>query len=271
MRYTINTCGVIGSPIKHSLSPLIHQHFAKKCGIGISYIKMEGSSVSFEEQVKRFFDLGGLGLNVTMPFKHRACDLAQHRSHLVADSTSANTLWLNTDGEVCADSTDGIGLLFALNRLTDIHDKTILLIGAGGAVQAVLPVLLDQSFAKITVCNRGGERLRIIEERFPNVECKLFDALDGEQFHIIINASSSGLTGDVPNIPFQIVKNTVCMDMYYDRLKNTPFIAKCIEFGAATVSDGMAMLVGQAGASFERWHKVMPSVELTLAYLRATC
>lgn len=264
----LSKSAVIGNPISHSLSPLIHHHFAKQVGIELEYQKILGGEREFQAQVNKFFHDGGIGLNVTMPFKSLACDIAINHTDIVKQTGVANTLWCNKRGELCADNTDGVGLEFALTRLTDVKSKKLLILGAGGAVLGVLPKLLTQSFSSITISNRSAERLEVISNKYPQLGCKPFCHLkQTDQFDIIINATSTDASGVIPEIPYSFVTHTICLDMFYDLKKDTPFVTKCKENNAAVVSDGLAMLIGQAAASFYRWHGCHISRELTLKAL----
>ena len=134
----IISCAVIGDPIAHSLSPLIHHQFANQCGLTLFYEKILGQQNSIEFQIKDFFEKGGLGMNITTPFKEKAFQLATHHEPAAQLAGVANTLWLNDKGELCADNTDAYGLLYSLEKHTCLKAKKVLLLGAGGAAKGVI-------------------------------------------------------------------------------------------------------------------------------------
>ena len=259
-------CGVIGAPVGHSLSPLIHKHFAQQCNISLIYQKIHGIEERVKKQIYKFFDKGGVGLNVTLPFKSIAFNLSVHHTAHALSSGVANTLWRNIEGELCADNTDGLGLLSALDKRIELMGKRVLVLGAGGAAQGVIPSLLDASLASLTVANRSGARLKALSKRFSNVDYFFFNELKPD-YDVIINATSSSLNQLRPNIPFNILTGSFCMDMFYDLAQDTTFVHLCKEYEALGCMDGIDMLVGQAAESFQRWHVKSVDSQLTLDYL----
>jgi shikimate dehydrogenase len=248
-------CGVIGSPIEHSLSPMIHHYFAEQYEIPLRYKKILGDPKNIEQQILDFFSNRGLGLNVTSPFKSIAFQLAKHHSYRALSAKTANTLWVNDAQELCADNTDGLGLLFSLQQHTRLINKRVLLIGAGGAAHGVIQPLLDAEIASLTITNRSEEKLPPLQRLFPQINiCPLNQS--SSSFDIIINTTTSSMLKTVPNIPLELLKNSLCLDMYYDRNADTKFVELGKEQGAKQSIDGLEMLVGQAAASFSRWHKI---------------
>ena len=128
----LGRCAVIGNPIEHSLSPQIHQRFAQQVNGILQYDKIEGDLNTFEEQVRQFFKNGGKGLNVTLPFKARAYQLADIASPNAQSAATANTLWLNEQQQICCDNTDPTGLITSLQKHLQLETKRVLLIGGGG-------------------------------------------------------------------------------------------------------------------------------------------
>src|SRR3989338_772404 len=149
---------VIGKPIHHSLSPQIHQQFARQLGLTLHYDKLEGDVDHFEQQVHDFFAQGGTGMNVTLPFKQRAHKLAEFRTPRCEQAGAANTLWLQ-ENRLWADNTDGIGLLTDLNKHLTLHGKSILIVGAGGATAGILGPLLHEKPAHLYLTNRSAEKV----------------------------------------------------------------------------------------------------------------
>src|SRR5512132_1019439 len=143
---------VIGNPVEHSKSPLIHAQFARQTGQDISYIAVSASDERFESAVELFRNQGGRGMNVTLPFKHRAYALANHRSERAEEALAANTLAFRGD-VVFADNTDGYGLVrdLTVNLGCMLRGRRILLMGAGGASYGVCGPLLDEGPAELIV------------------------------------------------------------------------------------------------------------------------
>ena len=149
---------VIGSPIEHSLSPKIHSLFAESLGIKISYEALKVEEIEFTTRVRQLFDEGYDGLNVTLPLKESAFKFADSLSDDSILCESVNTLWME-DGSICADTTDGRGLMKdLLNKELDVKDAKILLLGAGGSAKAIIPALLRNNPESITIANRTPER-----------------------------------------------------------------------------------------------------------------
>jgi shikimate dehydrogenase len=132
---TVYQCAVVGQPIEHSLSPIIHARFARELGIKLDYQKKLSTDETFQQTVKEFFAKGGKGLNITLPFKEKAFELADFPSESASNSKAANTLWQDKDGKIIADNTDGVGLLSDLNRYIPLTEPRGFRLGAGGGGQ----------------------------------------------------------------------------------------------------------------------------------------
>ncbi len=253
-----NRYAVMGNPIAHSLSPIIHQLFAKQTGHELIYEKIQIDLPRFEQQVEQFFEQGGKGLNITMPCKQAAFTLADHATARCLKARAANTLWHTLDG-LQADNTDGIGLLRDLTRYLDLAGKRVLLLGAGGAARGVLAPLLAAHPAQLILANRTLEKAQALSLEFvPALSCRL-DDLCGV-FDLIINATSADHTEK--NIALSstlTTPTTVCYDFAYRKQASTPFVAWAQSHGCVGV-DGLGMLVEQAAEAFFIWHGVMPDV-----------
>lgn len=259
-------CAVIGMPIGHSLSPLIHQTFARQVQLPLDYEKILGDEGSFEQQVSAFFAAKGIGLNVTLPFKQRAFVMASMRSARCQKAGAANTLLVNKEGRLYADNTDGIGFLRDLSRYRTLsaHSR-ILVLGAGGAARGIIHPLLDMS-VQLTVANRGQDALQRVHQTAPQIQTQSLDNLSGT-FDVIINATSAGVLGESIAVPEAIMSPLpFCYDLAYQRNKETPFVAYARRLGCPAV-DGLGMLVEQAAESFYLWHGVRPEVEPVLESL----
>jgi shikimate dehydrogenase len=245
---------VMGAPISHSLSPLIHQKFAEEGGKTIIYDRIQVTS-SFENQVHLFFEQGGLGLNVTAPFKEQAFQLATVKSARCQRAFAANTLW-KQDGVLYADNTDGVGLCRALKQLSGAR---ILILGAGGAARGIIPALQDEK-AMVTVTNRSLDRALALRHLFENLEVMPIEALHSS-FDFVINATSHGQWFEgLPDICLS--KKPYCYDLTYHPSGHTPFTLWAKERGFQA-SDGFSMLVEQARVAFFVWHGFFPEADFT--------
>jgi len=263
---------VFGSPIKHSKSPFIHAAFAAQTSQAIEYTAKEIALESFEKEVTAFFASGGKGLNITVPFKERAWAVAQEHSFTAKQSGAANTLYMNESGKLCADNTDGVGLLrdIIVNLHGTIAHKKILLVGAGGAVRGVLPNLLAEGPAGITIVNRTAEKAKQLAQSVgEGVTACTYEDLADKTFDWVINGTSVGLRGGVPPLPKTIFnKDTCCYDMVYG-VGDTAFQTWAKQHGAAQAYDGLGMLVEQAAASFFIWRGIKPDTVEVTAHLRS--
>lgn len=267
--------GVIGNPIKHSRSPEIHEQFARQCDIALTYERILAPMDGFESTVQDFFQ-DGKGLNVTLPFKEQAFELAGgHLSQRARMAGAVNTLWME-NGDLHGCNTDGVGLCSDLLRLG--HDPAgmrILLIGAGGASRGVVFPLLEAGCELLHIINRTGSKAHDLREHVvalePDVSRRLSaGGLDDHfgDWDIVINATSASLQQSLPELPdARYRKNSLAYDMFYAG-EPTAFMLAAEQAGADQVMDGLGMLVGQAAASFALWHGVTPDVEPVLNALR---
>lgn len=261
---------VIGHPVAHSKSPLIHKMFAEQTGQDISYEAIEAPLDGFSATVQRLRDAGYKGCNITVPFKHEAFKLANEHSGRARAAHAANT-FLFQDNIILGDNTDGIGLV------TDIEQnlgckflfKRVLLMGAGGAAHGVIWHLFNAG-AAIIISNRSMDKAQQLAAEFDGygtVFAKSYDALAGQQFDIVINATSSSLTDSLPPLPNGLFKpGAIAYDMMYG--KQTPFLRFAYEQGAGQLADGLGMLVEQAAVAFEKWRGVSPDTAPVIAKLR---
>jgi shikimate dehydrogenase len=260
---------VIGNPISHSKSPQIHKMFAEQTGQDISYEAILAPLDGFAATIERLRNEGYRGCNVTVPFKQSAYQLSNQKHYLsydVVHAHAANTIEFKSDG-VHLYNTDGIGLIRDIqdNRGVLLRGKRVLLMGAGGAARGVLSPLRDAG-AAITVANRTIDKAIILAERFVVSSCS-YEELAGKQFDVIINATSAGLSDEMPPLPPGIfAPGTLAYDMMYGR--ETPFMKFAREHGAAVISDGLGMLVEQAAESFFIWRGVRPETAQVIAALR---
>ncbi len=262
---------VFGNPVSHSQSPRVHTLFAGQTGIEHKYGAVQVPVDSFEAILYRFFASGAKGASITAPFKERACmipDTLTERAHIAG---AVNTLTVSEGGRLLGDNTDGVGLLTDLERLKFIHSHDrILLVGAGGAARAVIQPLLAFG-CTVIITNRTLSRAEQLSEAFKPfgaINALAMSRLHGEKFDLIINATSSGIYGEIPALPAAIISDTACCyDMFY-KSGTTPFLGWAIQHGAERYADGLGMLIGQAAHAFKLWHGVMPEVIPVLTQLR---
>lgn len=268
---------VIGNPVAHSKSPLIHAAFARQTGQTMSYEALLAPLDGFAAAVARFCVEGGRGLNVTVPFKLEAHALTPRHSARAAAAGAANTLIFDDLG-VLADNTDGVGLVRDLthNLATPLHGRRILLLGAGGAARGALLPLLEQQPLQLAIANRTAARAEALVDLFReqastatvDLAASTFSALDGLDFDIIINATAASLSGQIPDLPAALYgRAALAYDMMYAP-DDTPFMAAARRHGATRVADGLGMLVEQAAESFFVWRGVQPDTQPVLASLR---
>lgn len=271
---SIDQYAVMGNPIAHSKSPQIHRMFAEQTGQSLSYDAIRVPEDGFADAVAAFlFGDTGKGLNITVPFKEQAWQLADRMSDRAEAAGAVNTLMLK-DGELYGDNTDGAGLIRDLTHNHDIalKDKRILMLGAGGAARGVMLPLLEQRPASLHIANRTVSRAQELVKRFAKygeLTASGFDVVHGN-YDIIINATAAGLSGDVPPLPDGVIgEHSLCYDMMY-ATEPTAFVRYCNEHHAARSIDGLGMLVEQAAESFRLWRGVTPDTQPVIVALRNT-
>jgi shikimate dehydrogenase len=263
---------VVGNPISHSKSPLIHAEFAKQTNQDLTYIAREIPLDEFEQSLKALQAEGFKGINITVPFKEIAWQLIENKSPHALRAGAINTLKFNEDGTLYGDNTDGIGLCHDLtdNHGVSLTGKRILLLGAGGAARGVIEPILSYSPANLVIANRTASKAMDLAAIFSNlgtVSGMGFDDLPG-QFDIVINATSASLHGEVPPLPEAILaSDSCCYDMMYSN-DDTAFITWAKEHGATKTIDGLGMLVEQAAEAFFIWRQVKPNTHAVMSLLR---
>ena len=265
---------VIGNPISHSKSPIIHAAFARQTGQDLTYEAILGPLDGFAARVREFMGEGGRGMNVTVPFKIQAYELATRLTERARLAQAVNTLKFEADGGILGDNTDGIGMVRDIRDVlgVPIAGRGVLLLGAGGAARGVLLPLLDEKPACLVIANRTPEKAQQLAAQFADhgdVGVARFDDLGGQGFDIVINATSASLGGEGITLPAGAYgAGALAYDMVYGD-QPTPFMLRAREQGAARVADGLGMLVGQAAESFFLWRGVRPETEPVIAMLRA--
>jgi shikimate dehydrogenase len=256
---------VFGNPIGHSKSPAIHAQFARQTGEAIRYDALLAPLDGFAASVQAFIAAGGMGANVTVPFKEEAFRLCSAHSPRALLAGAVNTLSF-TDGKIFGDNTDGAGLVRDLqcNLQTPLTGRRILLLGAGGAARGALGPLLETQPALLCLANRTAAKATGLAQQFaalgPIRGCG-FTALAGEAFDVVINATAASLSGEVPPLPDGIfAADALAYDMMYGQ-GDTPFLAEARRRGVRHLADGLGMLVEQAAEAFFVWRGVRPQTQ----------
>lgn len=268
---------VIGNPIAHSKSPRIHAEFAHQTGQRMSYEAILAPVDGFAAAAAAFREAGGLGMNVTVPFKLDAHAFADDLSVRARAAGAVNTLVFGPDGRCFGDNTDGAGLVqdITVNLGVPLEGRRILLLGAGGAARGVILPLLGRKPAGLFVANRTESRANDLLVQFSpaagntRLDAGSFAALAGRQFDVVINATAASLADEAPAIPAGLhAPGALAYDMMYGR-GDTPFLAAARKDGAGRFADGLGMLIEQAAESFALWRRIRPDTAPVLTLLRA--
>lgn len=266
---------VFGHPIGHSQSPRIHRLFAEQTGQTLTYTAEDVTPEIFEPSVKAFFQTGGRGLNCTVPLKELAFRLADTLSDRAQRSKAVNTLALRDDGMIFGENTDGVGLVRDLihNLGLDLTGQRILILGAGGATRGILEPLLQRQPSRLTIANRTPEKAAQLATEFGDIGPITggdFATLAGGDFDLILNATAASLSGDLPNLPPDILaQDGACYDLAYGR-EPTAFVRWGLEQGARLSVDGIGMLVEQAAEAFHLWRGIRPDTAPVIAELNVS-
>ena len=262
---------VIGNPVAHSRSPDIHAAFALQAGIDIRYVRILAPLDGFRETVENFVAEGGRGFNVTVPFKREAFAMCDDVADAARQSEAVNTVSVGEGGRLCGYSTDGGGLVRDLrsNLGWKLAGKRILILGAGGAVSAVLPSLIAEQPVAIDVCNRTHSRARELASRHGGIVSAIEYNQLGGAYDIVISGTSAGLSASRVELPQSIIgKRTRCYDMIYSGT-TTPFNQWALSAGCDECNDGLGMLVEQAALAFHIWFDFEPDTRNVIRALRA--
>lgn len=255
-------CGLIGYPVHHSPSPELHGRFARALNLQIRYELLEATKKVFKSTVQEFFYRGGVGLNITLPHKVAALALADVSTVRAREAGAANLLRGLNDGTLLADNTDGAGFLRDLrqNLHVDLTGIRVLMAGAGGAARGILSALLQADVRHVVIVNRDPRKgAELAAQRPKRVAAMAYkDVEEGREFDLLVNATSSSLTGQMPPFPsLTFDSHVVAYDLVYSS-KPTPFMKWALASGVGRALDGWGMLVEQAAESFYLWHGVWP-------------
>lgn len=270
----VDRYAVFGNPVRHSRSPQIHAAFAAQTQQQLSYRAHLVELGHFEEAAREFFAGGGKGCNITVPFKLDAFAFAQELSGRAKRAGAVNTLALQADGTLYGDNTDGVGLVRDIteNLGWQLSERRVLILGAGGAVRGILEPLLRHQPDLVVIANRTVEKAQQLARSFGDIgevrACR-FEGLAGNQFDIVINATSASLSGELPPLPGDLLNDgCCCYDLMYGA-QPTPFMVWAASEMAWAVADGLGMLVEQAAESFCIWRGVRPATRPVIEMLRA--
>lgn len=258
--------GVVGHPVEHSRSPLIHTVFARQTGQNLTYELLDCEPAAFETAVRGFGAAGGKGLNVTTPHKEAAFRLCDERSEAARAAGAVNTISID-GGRLRGDNTDGVGFIrdVTVNQRQALAGRRVIVLGAGGAARGITGPLLAEQPAEVVVANRTRDRAEQLVGSFghhPRLRAVSFDELAGlPAFDVLVNATSAGLKGEVPPFPASLLgPHSFCYDLVYGS-NDTPFVTWAKSHGAGSAVQGWGMLVEQAAESFFIWRGVRPDTK----------
>lgn len=269
----VDRYGVMGYPVSHSRSPVIHRLFALQTRQNLQYELLQVPSEKLESAVHQFRSTGGKGLNVTLPHKRAVAKLMDSLSDRAETAGAVNTILIDDQG-MTGDNTDGIGLMRDLenNLGLRISGADILILGAGGATRGIVRPLLEAKVGSVMIANRTLSKAEELVSHFspygPVYACRFDDVPRTVHYSLVINATSAGVQGKTPPYPERaIASSTICYDLSYG-LNATPFSKWASACGAARSVMGWGMLVEQAAESFFLWRGVRPNTESVLKQLK---
>ena len=270
---TTDRYGVMGYPVSHSRSPVIHRLFALQTNQTLQYELLQVTPEKLSVAVRQFQRTGGKGLNITVPHKAEVIKLCDQLSERASSAGAANTLTFR-DREIHGENTDGIGLLrdLVINLGITLEDANILILGAGGATRGLVSPLLEMQPASLRIANRTLDKAQALADQFassgPVMACRFNMVPVSDKYDLIINATSAGVKGEAPPYPAAAIsRQTLCYDLSYG-LKPTPFSEWARAQGAEKSVMGWGMLVEQAAESFHIWRGVRPETAPVLKQMK---
>jgi len=269
---------VVGDPIAHSKSPLIHRLFAEQTGENLVYeaILIDSEQQPFDYAVDQLKQKGYKGLNITVPYKLSAFEYADDITPRAKVAQAVNTFCFQEDGKTLGDNTDGMGLVNDIqkNAQRPLKAQSILILGAGGAVQGVLQPILEQAPTQIHLANRTAPRAQNLAKRFADMaHCPLtgsgWSDIPQQHWDIIINGTAASLEGKLlPVSPELIGPNSLVYDMMY-AAEPTIFLNWAQQHQPnCQIADGLGMLVEQAAESFYLWRNIRPQTQPVIQTVR---
>ena len=267
---------VVGDPIAHSKSPLIHRLFAEQTEQNLVYeaIRIDSEETYFEREIRRLQSQGFKGINITVPYKLDAFELADELSERAQLAQAVNTYVFREDGSIFGDNTDGAGLVLDIedNGMRPFKNQRVLILGAGGAVQGILKPLLDKQPGLVHIANRTAQRAKVLGERFDTavpINASGWKDIPAEPFDIIINGTSASLDGKLPPVSEKVIgAHSLVYDMMYGA-QPTVFLNWAQQHQPTCQRmDGLGMLVGQAAEAFYLWRGVYPKTKMVIEEVR---
>ena len=262
--------GVIGDPIAHSKSPLLHNYWLKKYCINGYYIPIHVKTSNLRKNIEALIELGFRGINVTIPHKERVlsmADIVTDRASLIG---AANTLYFSANGTITADNTDSYGFRTNIHHYSStrkLNPGHAVVFGAGGAAKAVVHALLEEGMHKIKILNRTKAKAITIAEKFGK-KIEVIDWYATEEAlkyaSIVINTTSLGMCGQ-PSLKLNlenVASNALITDLVYNPIE-TEILTTARRNGLQTI-DGLGMLLYQAELGFQNWYNVKPEVNTDL-------
>ena len=272
--------GVVGDPISHSLSPKIHNLFAKRANIKIEYEPYHVLTSNLDSFIRDFFKSGGDGLNITVPHKINCLNVADEYSPSVKLIGAANTLSSNKiSNKIYAHTTDGAGFVAdVIKKSIPIFNTNVLILGAGGAAQSIIPMIHEKDPASIVVDNRTQEKIQTVLDRYnllksvePSKGVQLTDLKNfskhrslADNINLVINTTSAGFEGPFSwNEDIFTTRDTIFYDLSYSKTDSlTPFL-KWASHYSDQCHNGIGMLINQAALSFELWTGIKPNTDIS--------
>ncbi|MBP0589418.1 shikimate dehydrogenase [Paraburkholderia sp. LEh10] len=266
---------VIGNPIGHTKSPLIHGLFAEETQQDMAYTAIEGPlepEQAFADTVRAFASAGGKGMNVTAPFKLKAFAMADERSERAELAGAVNAMKFER-GRIIAENFDGIGLVrdIEVNLGLPMAGKRVLLLGAGGAARGALLPFLAARPESLFIANRDVAKARDLAAQVGAHgalhACGYGDLQALGRFDLVVNATSASLSGDLPPVPPSVFSpDGAAYELAYGK-RLTPFLRLARNAGVFTIADGVGMLVEQAAEAFDWWRGVRPATRAVIERL----
>ena len=255
--------GIIGKPLKHSLSPVLHQYWFDKYGIDASYTIIEAEDKDLKNIINKIRKHELTGLNVTLPFKQKIINQTDKIINDAELTGSVNTILLDND-KVIGENTDVFGLQAAyLKEIDNSNSKSTLVIGAGGVSPSIILSLQKSGVKKISITNRTNEKCIFLKKKFNYLNILPWSNLESEikKFDIIINATSLGLKdGDDFDFNFSNTKNNlIYIDTIYNPLETKTY--KYLKEEGKKVFNGLDMFIYQGQKSFYLWNKINPEID----------
>ena len=250
---------VIGNPIKHSLSPKLHNHWIKKNNIDAVYDKKQLNENDIEDTILKVRNGEIDGINVTIPFKKSVIPYLNQLTPLANEAQSVNTIYKEKN-KVIGHNTDIGGFELGLKRINyNVKNKKVFILGAGGVVSSIILALKKMGASKIILSNRTKEKAEDLKKIYSDLE--IIDWGKTPDFNVIINATSLGLKND-DEIKLDY-NNMGSNKLFYDVIYNprqTKFLSKAKQLGNQ-IENGKMMFVYQAHQAFTIWHKIMPEID----------